>query len=119
MFAPVDDFTCRWWSGGQCEDFKDTKTSGTKELDLQNIGGVFIVLAVGVCIALVVCLLEVLYKKLKRRKNKVRDVTQNDHDVTNLISKQGVMFLLEKEPEAVEFEERRSRWRRHEDESES
>ena len=94
MFAPVDDVTRRWWSGGQCENFKDTKTSGTKELDLQNIGGVFIVLAVGVGIALVVCLLEVLYKKLKRRKNKVCDVTQNDHDVTNFLSKQGVLCSI-------------------------
>ena len=63
---------CRWWSGSKCEDFKDTKTSGTKELDLRNIGGVFIVLAVGVVVALVVCVFEVIYKKLRKRKKNVR-----------------------------------------------
>lgn len=61
----------RWWSGSKCDDFKDTKTSGTKELDLPNIGGVFIVLAVGVAVAVVVCVLEVIYKKAKKRRSKV------------------------------------------------
>jgi len=58
----------RWWKQGKCEEFKDTQTGRTKELDLNNVGGVFIVLAVGVGVAIVICFIELAVHRCKRRR---------------------------------------------------
>ena len=63
---------CRWWSGSKCEEFKEMKTSQKEELDLQNIGGVFIVLAFGIGASMIVCFVEVFLKKMRKKKSKVR-----------------------------------------------
>ena len=57
----------RWWKQGKCSEFKDTQTGRTKELDLYNVGGVFIVLAFGVAIAIIICLIELIVHKWKQK----------------------------------------------------
>jgi hypothetical protein len=55
----------RWWSGkGKCGGPKETqKVSGSaSELGLANVGGVFVVLAAGSCIAIIICLGEFIWK---------------------------------------------------------
>ena len=61
----------RWWGGGRCAAFKKTSTSGTKELDMPNIAGIFLVITGGAALAVVVCFLEYIHRRLmKRRLNK-------------------------------------------------
>ncbi len=64
-------FVFRWWSGGKCDAFKETSTSNTKELDMANVAGVFIVLAVGIVLACLACLAEVICIKYRKCKEKV------------------------------------------------
>lgn len=55
----------RWWSGkGRCGGQKETeKVSGSaSELGLANVGGVFVVLAAGSCIAIIICIGEFIWK---------------------------------------------------------
>ena len=64
-------FYCRWWGGhGRCGAFKDTKTD-TKELDLTNVAGIFIVLACGVLLACIACVVEIICIRYKKCKKKV------------------------------------------------
>lgn len=55
----------RWWSGqGRCGSQKETrKVSGSaSELGLANVGGVFVVLAAGSIIAIIICVGEFIWK---------------------------------------------------------
>lgn len=54
----------RWWSGGgKCGPKETQKASGSaSELGLANVGGVFVVLAGGSCIAIFICLAEFIWK---------------------------------------------------------
>ena len=60
----------RWWTQGECDEFKETTTS-TEELDLLNVAGVFLVLVIGVVLAAIVCLIEFLMKMFYHRKKQV------------------------------------------------
>lgn len=55
-----------------CGEFRDTSTSGTKELDIDNVAGIFFVLAGGSAFAMLVCLAEVIAIKFRNSRNKVR-----------------------------------------------
>ena len=64
-------FYCRCWGGhGKCGAFKDT-TTDTKELDLTNVAGIFIVLACGVLLASIACIVEIICIRYKKCKKKV------------------------------------------------
>lgn len=54
----------RWWSGkGKCGPKETQKASGSaSELGLANVGGVFVVLAAGSVIAIIICLAEFIWK---------------------------------------------------------
>ena len=55
----------KWWSGNnQCGRQKETQkqTGSASELGLANVGGVFVVLAVGSCIAIIICIGEFIWK---------------------------------------------------------
>ena len=55
----------KWWSGsGKCGVGKETqKVQGSaSELGLANVGGVFVVLAAGSCIAIIICIGEFIWK---------------------------------------------------------
>ncbi len=63
----------RWWSGGICDEFKETSTSRSKELDMPNVAGIFLILAGGIVLAILACLIEVIVRKIKEvRTEKVR-----------------------------------------------
>ena len=61
----------RWWSGGKCDGFKETSTSSTKELQLDNVAGVFVVVAMAALLALIACLIEYVWLTTKKKKKKV------------------------------------------------
>ena len=70
----VCDIYFRWWGGhGKCGAFKDTITN-TKELDLANVAGIFIVLASGVLLACVACVIEIICIRYKKCQKKVRTI---------------------------------------------
>ena len=53
-----------WWEGGKaiCNNEDDKKKDSASELSLANVGGVFVVLAIGLCLSFVVALLEFMWK---------------------------------------------------------
>nr|AUF73077.1 ionotropic receptor [Anoplophora chinensis] len=59
----------RWWKekngGGQCKEDKHSDEEAATELGLDHVGGVFVVLAAGVCIALVIAVCEFLWSVRK------------------------------------------------------
>lgn len=69
----LDSYLCfRWWGGhGKCGPFKETVTN-TKELELSNVAGVFFVLAAGVLLACIACVVEIICIRYKKCKKKVR-----------------------------------------------
>ena len=53
----------KWWSGNRCENKNIKKVAvAANELGLANVGGVFVVLAAGSCIAVIICLCEFVWK---------------------------------------------------------
>uniref|UniRef100_A0A914UQJ0 Ionotropic glutamate receptor C-terminal domain-containing protein n=2 Tax=Plectus sambesii TaxID=2011161 RepID=A0A914UQJ0_9BILA len=58
----------KWWKqkrgGGKCAN-EDSKKGGHNELGLQNVGGVFVVLVGGLCIAFVIAIIEFVHKSRK------------------------------------------------------
>ncbi len=56
----------KWWKEQKgaliCENADDKKKDSANELGLANVGGVFVVLVVGLCISFVVALLEFIWK---------------------------------------------------------
>ena len=64
-------YAFRWWSGGKCEEFKETSTSGTKELQIDNVAGVFVVVAMGALLGLIACFFECLWIMMRKKRKKV------------------------------------------------
>lgn len=67
---------CRWWSNGECEEFEDTRTE-TKELDILNVAGVFLVLLIGMMLSAVVGFIEFLTRLFVRRRKEVSSRLHN------------------------------------------
>ena len=67
----INDVVIRWWESSKCEAFKDTSTT-TKELELRNVAGVFVVLAAGATLAFLIALMEFFYRfsQIKTKVNK-------------------------------------------------
>ena len=63
----------RWWKAGECHTPEESNkfTNDTEELKLENIAGIFIVLAAGLLLGLVACLID-KFTNLLARKKKVR-----------------------------------------------
>ena len=55
-----------------CENPDDKKKDSANELGLANVGGVFVVLIVGLCISVVVAILEFIWKARQTADKKVR-----------------------------------------------
>lgn len=73
----LHDLKEKWWKqkkgGGQCSDDSKKTSSIVTELGLGNVGGVFVVLLCGLGLAIVVALMEFLWKARKRAsEDKVR-----------------------------------------------
>jgi hypothetical protein len=67
---------CRWWSNGECEEFEDTRTE-TKELDILNVAGVFLVLLIGILLSAVAGFIEFLTRLFVRRRKEVSSRLHN------------------------------------------
>ena len=56
----------KWWKEAKgalvCENPDDKKKDSANELGLANVGGVFVVLVIGLCISFIVALLEFIWK---------------------------------------------------------
>ncbi|CAH1961050.1 unnamed protein product [Acanthoscelides obtectus] len=59
----------KWWKemhgGGQCTKDKHSEDATATELGLDHVGGVFVVLAVGVCLAMLIAICEFLWNVRK------------------------------------------------------
>jgi glutamate receptor, ionotropic, invertebrate len=62
-----------WWGKGAqvCENTDDKKKDSANELGLDNVGGVFVVLIVGLCISFVVAILEFIWKARQSADDRV------------------------------------------------
>jgi hypothetical protein len=64
----LQELYTKWWQkegmpeGHKCDLNEDKKKDSASELSLANVGGVFVVLAVGLCISFAVALLEFIWK---------------------------------------------------------
>ena len=69
----------RWWTSPQkCPDMDKAKPSKTTSLSIEKVGGVFIILGVGVGLAIVAALLDYLVRirpSADTTKNRVRIVS--------------------------------------------
>nr|UTN00866.1 ionotropic receptor [Semanotus bifasciatus] len=65
----LHELKTRWWKerngGGQCEKDDRSGDETATELGLDHVGGVFVVLAVGICIALTIAICEFLWNVRK------------------------------------------------------
>lgn len=65
----------RWWKqkkgGGQCTDDSKKSSSSVTELNLANVGGVFVVLLGGLALAFFVAICEFMWKARKNSPDKV------------------------------------------------
>lgn len=68
----------RWWKekkdgNTSCEVKEQQKSSGTaSELGLAHVGGIFVVLGIGACISVIICLLEFYWKHIKKPRQERR-----------------------------------------------
>ncbi|XP_074650307.1 glutamate receptor 2-like [Tubulanus polymorphus] len=64
----------KWWSTSKCGDPRAIESSSTTtELEIGNVAGVFIVLACGVTLALLISLLERAFLRLRRQRKRGKD----------------------------------------------
>ncbi|UXI22280.1 uncharacterized protein NH340_JMT08223 [Sarcoptes scabiei] len=88
----------RWWSGkGKCGGKKETqKVSGSaSELGLANVGGVFVVLAAGSVIAIIICIGEFIWKMGNIPRSERVDIIEIDlYEYTSLHLKNCLFFFL-------------------------
>ena len=55
-----------------CDEFQETSTSRSKELDMSNVAGIFFILGGGVVLAMLACVIEIVGRKIQElRKEKV------------------------------------------------
>ncbi len=68
----------KWWENEgknpnqKCDAYDDKKKDSANELSLANVGGVFVVLAVGLCLSFVVAILEFVWKSKKTSDDHVK-----------------------------------------------
>jgi glutamate receptor, ionotropic, invertebrate len=85
----LQELYTKWWQkegmpdGHKCDLNEDKKKDSASELSLANVGGVFVVLAVGLCISFVVALLEFIWKARQT----------SDDDEVSWIAKVCFLFL--------------------------
>ena len=64
----LQELYTKWWEkegkdpDQKCDNTDDKKKDSANELSLANVGGVFVVLAVGLCISFIVAILEFMWK---------------------------------------------------------
>ncbi|KAI2802571.1 hypothetical protein BLOT_010029 [Blomia tropicalis] len=76
----------RWWvdyGGGLCAD-KEVKSASTSELNLENVGGVFVVLFSGVAIGFLFGIMEFIWKSLKLAQDERQSIV-NSHDTRMIL----------------------------------
>jgi hypothetical protein len=62
----------RWWAQGKCGDPSDAGAgSKTAQLQLDNVGGLFVIMLCAMALALVVCAAEKFWKVYFARKSNV------------------------------------------------
>ena len=64
----MQELYTKWWEkedkdlSQKCDNTDDKKKDSANELSLANVGGVFVVLAVGLCLSFIVAILEFIWK---------------------------------------------------------
>jgi hypothetical protein len=64
----LQELYTKWWEkedkdlSQKCDNTDDKKKDSANELSLANVGGVFVVLAVGLCLSFIVAILEFIWK---------------------------------------------------------
>ncbi|CAF0769478.1 unnamed protein product [Brachionus calyciflorus] len=67
----LQELYIKWWEkegkdpNQKCENIDDKKKDSASELSLANVGGVFVVLSIGLCLSFIVAILEFLWKARK------------------------------------------------------
>jgi ionotropic glutamate receptor len=67
----------KWWEvedknpNQKCDTIDDKKKDSANELSLANVGGVFVVLSVGLCLSFIVAILEFIWKAKKISNDQV------------------------------------------------
>ncbi len=67
----------KWWEvedknpNQKCDTIDDKKKDSANELSLANVGGVFVVLSVGLCLSFVVAILEFIWSAKKISNDQV------------------------------------------------
>ena len=66
----------KWWEKAKdlyvkCDAFDDKKKDSANELSLANVGGVFVVLIVGLCLSFAVAILEFIWSAKKTSNDQV------------------------------------------------
>lgn len=65
----------KWWSGSSCLDEERREKAGP--MGIQNLGGIFIVLASGLVLSVFVAIAEFIYKLRKTAKREQVDIPMN------------------------------------------
>ena len=65
----------RWWKADKCQTHEETThyADDTEELKLENVAGIFFILAAGLILGLIACLID-KYTSLFKGKKKVSDL---------------------------------------------